>query len=76
MPGKSPSGWNGGIRPKTSNGAENTDFPDAVAMLFPLAENAPLFMGTPEAPVNLWYWRADHPSRARSDIATGSAPPG
>ena len=56
---------------KNEQRAENTDFPDAVAMLFPLAENASLFMGTPEAPVNLWYWRADHPSRARSDIATG-----
>jgi len=48
---------------KNEQRAENTDFPDAVAMLFPLAENASLFMGTP--------WRADHPSRARSDIATG-----
>ncbi|MBP8924631.1 MAG: hypothetical protein KBG75_02120 [Pseudomonadales bacterium] len=56
---------------KNEQRAENTDFPDAVALLFPLAENASLFMGTPEAPVSLWHWRADHPTRARCDIATG-----
>lgn len=50
---------------------DNTDFPDAVAMLFPLRNNAPLFMGMEGAPVNLWYWRADHPTQARSNIATG-----
>ena len=56
---------------KNEQRAENTDFPDAVALLFPLSDNAPLFMGAEGAPVNLWYWRADHPTRARSDIATG-----
>ena len=56
---------------KNEQRAENTDFPDAVALLFPLSDNAPLFMGAEGAPVNLWYWRADHPSRARSDTATG-----
>ncbi len=50
---------------------ENTDFPDAAAMLFPLTADAPLFMGSDAHPVNLWYWRADHPERARSDVATG-----
>ncbi|QDX82438.1 hypothetical protein B9N43_15060 [Denitratisoma sp. DHT3] len=56
---------------KNEQRIENTDFPDAAAMLFPLSEDAPLFMGMEGAPVNLWYWRADHPSRARSDMATG-----
>lgn len=50
---------------------ENTDFPDAAALLFPLAADAPLFMGAPGQPVNLWYWRADFPERARSDVASG-----
>jgi len=50
---------------------DNGDFADAVAMLFPLNENAPLMMGAPEAPVELWYWRADRPAHARSDTATG-----
>lgn len=50
---------------------ENTDFPDAAAMLFPLVADAPLFMGASGQPVNLWYWRADHPERARSDVAHG-----
>lgn len=56
---------------KNEQRIENTDFPDAAAMLFPLKEDAPLFMGMEGAPVNLWYWRADHPSRARSDVASG-----
>ena len=56
---------------KNEQRIENTDFPDAVAMLFPLSEDASLFMGGEGAPVNLWYWRADHPTRARSDTATG-----
>lgn len=56
---------------KNEQRIENTDFPDAAAMLFPLSEDAPLFMGMEGAPVNLWYWRADHPTRARSDVATG-----
>jgi DMSO reductase family type II enzyme heme b subunit len=57
----------------TKNAArhENTDFPDAAALLFPLVEDAPLFMGGEGKPVNLWYWRADHPERARSDVASG-----
>ena len=56
---------------KNEQRIENTDFPDAVAMLFPLSEDASLFMGGEGAPVNLWYWRADHPTRARSDVANG-----
>ena len=56
---------------KNEQRIENTDFPDAVAMQFPLSEDASLFMGGEGTPVNLWYWRADHPARARSDVAHG-----
>lgn len=34
-------------------------FPDAAGILFPLNGDAPLHtMGSPEAPVNAWYWKA------------------
>jgi len=39
---------------------DGTLFPDAAAVLFPLNGDAPLLtMGSPQAPVNAWYWRAD-----------------
>jgi DMSO reductase family type II enzyme heme b subunit len=46
-------------------------FPDAAAILFPVNGDAPLqTMGSPEAPVNAWYWRAD--DEAPHDVvATG-----
>jgi DMSO reductase family type II enzyme heme b subunit len=50
---------------------ENTDFPDAAALLFPLTKNASLIMGSENGPVNIWYWRADRPQAAKSNIATG-----
>lgn len=56
---------------KNTSRFENTDFPDAAAMLFPLSPDAPLLMGAPGQRVNLWYWRADHLDRARNDVATG-----
>lgn len=56
---------------KNDRRIDNTDFPDAVAMLFPLSEQSPLIMGGDGAPVSLWYWRADHPNRARNDVASG-----
>ena len=56
---------------KNERRIENTDFPDAVAMLFPLSEQSPLIMGGEGAPVSLWYWRADYPTRARNDVASG-----
>lgn len=35
-------------------------FPDAAGVLFPLNKEAPLeSMGSPEAPVNAWYWRGN-----------------
>lgn len=46
-------------------------FPDAVAILFPVNGDAPLqTMGSPEAPVNAWYWRADD-ELPHNLIATG-----
>lgn len=37
-------------------------FPDAAGILFPLNGDAPLeSMGSAEAPVNAWYWRASLP---------------
>lgn len=46
-------------------GVRDTDqFVDAVAILFPVNDDAPLqSMGSPQAPVNAWYWRPDseHP---------------
>jgi DMSO reductase family type II enzyme heme b subunit len=35
-------------------------FPDAAAVVFPSSGDAPLVtLGTPDAKVNAWYWRAD-----------------
>jgi DMSO reductase family type II enzyme heme b subunit len=43
------------------DGIGNTDqFVDAAAVLFPLKDDAPLLsMGSPQQPVNAWYWRPD-----------------
>lgn len=48
-------------------------FPDAAGILFPLNGDAPLrSMGSPEAPVNAWYWRANLPEEeAQNLIARG-----
>jgi DMSO reductase family type II enzyme heme b subunit len=52
--------------------SDNDVFPDGVALLFPLVEDAPLItMGAEEKPVNAWHWRADRPDRARSNVAAG-----
>lgn len=46
-------------------------FPDAAGILFPLNGDSPLqTMGSPEAPVNAWYWRADDEG-AHNVVATG-----
>ena len=58
---------------------QNTDhgdgsvFPDGAGILFPLNGEAPLeSMGSPDAPVNAWYWRANLPDNtAQSLIACG-----
>jgi DMSO reductase family type II enzyme heme b subunit len=51
---------------ESENGAigDTDQFVDAVAVLFPVNGDAPLqSMGSPQAPVNAWYWRPDieHP---------------
>jgi DMSO reductase family type II enzyme heme b subunit len=39
---------------------DNTRWPDAAAVAFPLHEGTPLMtMGAPGAPLTTWYWRAD-----------------
>jgi DMSO reductase family type II enzyme heme b subunit len=51
---------------------DNTDFPDAAAVLFPSAPNAPLVtMGAPGLAVNAWYWRADSDTQTRQVLAEG-----
>jgi DMSO reductase family type II enzyme heme b subunit len=44
-----------------NDGIRDTDqFPDASAVLFPVNDDAPLLgMGSPQDPVNGWYWRPD-----------------
>ncbi len=45
-------------------------FRDGVAVEFALAgENSSHVMGTPEAPVNIWYWRSDNDTA--EDLAAG-----
>lgn len=47
---------------ETQNGdhGDGTVFPDAAGILFPLNGDAPLeSMGSPDAPVDAWYWRAN-----------------
>lgn len=47
-------------------------FPDGAGVLFPLNGDAPLAtMGSEEAPVNAWFWRADEPEAARNVRAQG-----
>lgn len=39
---------------------DTDQFADAAAILFPVKDDAPLqSMGSPQAPVNAWYWRPD-----------------
>lgn len=51
---------------------ENRAFPDAAAVMFPANGDAQLeTMGTPEHPVDLWYWRSDLDGESDSLRATG-----
>ena len=50
---------------------DNDEFCDAAAVFLPTHEDSPLFMmGSPELPVNMWYWRADQET-GRHVVATG-----
>lgn len=40
------------------NHGDNSVFPDGAAVAFPAAPNAPVFMGAPNMPINIWFWRA------------------
>ncbi len=52
--------------------ADDDVFPDGAALLFPLRGDAPLItMGSPDAPVAAWHWRADRPGHGRSNVAQG-----
>lgn len=47
-------------------------FCDAAGVLFPLNGEAPLAtMGSAEAPVNAWYWRADFEEAGQNIVARG-----
>jgi DMSO reductase family type II enzyme heme b subunit len=47
-------------------------FPDGAGVLFPLDGDASVTtMGSEEAPVNAWFWRADQPETARNVRAEG-----
>lgn len=50
---------------------DNDEFLDAAAILFPLSENTSLMMGLKDAPVNIWYWRADQEDTAQNNVANG-----
>ncbi len=52
---------------------ENNTFPDACGILMPLNGGSPPIeeMGSPEAPVNAWFWRADFKDAVRNTLATG-----
>ena len=51
---------------------EGRGLPDGAGVLFPLNGDAPLAtMGSEEAPVNAWFWRADQPDAARNVRAQG-----
>jgi DMSO reductase family type II enzyme heme b subunit len=58
---------------RNADHGDGSVFPDAAAVLFPINGDAPLLsMGSPEAPVNAWFWRASLPEgTAQNLIAAG-----
>ncbi len=51
---------------------DNSVFPDGAAIAFPLVENAPVMMGAPKMPLNIWFWRANEQGgRGRQVVAEG-----
>jgi DMSO reductase family type II enzyme heme b subunit len=44
---------------------DNSTFPDGAAIAFPLAPNAPVMMGAPNMPINIWLWRASENGSGR-----------
>jgi complex iron-sulfur molybdoenzyme family reductase subunit gamma len=55
---------------KVDNG-DNSTFPDGAAIAFPLTANAPVMMGAPNMPINIWFWRADDNGDSRMINAEG-----
>ena len=41
------------------NHGDNSVFPDGAAIAFPVVPNAPVMMGAPKMPLNIWFWRAN-----------------
>lgn len=50
---------------------DNDEFPDAAALLFPLHEQAPVFMGAQDAPVSIWHWKDNGAPTAAANVAQG-----
>jgi len=52
---------------------DNNEFPDGCGILMPLNGGEPPIdeMGSKEAPVNAWFWRADLNDTARNTVARG-----
>lgn len=45
---------------------DNSIFPDGAAIAFPTVENAPVMMGAPNMPINIWFWRASEGEQANN----------
>lgn len=58
---------------KNTDYGDGSVFPDAAGVLFPLNGDAPLSsMGSPQAPVNAWFWRASFgEEQAQNIVARG-----
>ena len=50
---------------------DNSIFPDGAAIAFPVVENAPVMMGAPKMPINIWFWRANENGNGRQIDAQG-----
>jgi len=56
---------------KADDSHDGDSFPDAAGVMFPLNGDAPVqTMGSPDAPVNAWFWRADDET-PRNIVASG-----
>ena len=54
---------------RNSDYGDGSVFPDAAGVLFPLNGDAPLqTMGSDQAPVNAWFWRASFPEGEAQNI--------
>ncbi len=59
---------------KNDSFADGSVFPDAAAVVFPMNGKAPLECdGSPDAPVNFWFWRANKADTGENLISRGLA---